>query len=173
MTFPEILCLYEMIKSLPEDAKILEVGAWKGGSTIPIGVASKGTGRKITVVDIWDAPEEQLYNVWLENVSMEGLLPMIEVARGDSLIVLKRLLQEKPLYYDFCFLDTSHEYNRTNLEFEMAMELVKIGGWIFMHDIGDEEPYLYPGCTKVWYEKAQFLLKNQRKVNAFYGGQKL
>jgi predicted O-methyltransferase YrrM len=173
MTFQEILMLYGMVKSLPINAKILEVGAWKGGSTIPMGVASLGTERKITVVDIWDDPSGELFKTWHENVTMEGIFDMLEVRRGDSLLMMRDLLADKRLlYYDFCFLDTSHEYNRTNLEFEMALELVKDGGWIFMHDIGDEEPYLYPGCTKVWYEKAQFQLENHKKINALYGGQK-
>jgi len=161
-----------MVRELPNDAKILEVGAWKGGSTIPIGVASLGTDRKITVVDAWDAPDKDLYDIWLENVTMGGLLSLLEIARGDSLIVMDRLLKERPLYYDFCFLDTSHEYDRTDKEFTFALGLVKSGGWILMHDIGDEKPYLYPGCTEVWYKMAQCELTGHRKVDALYGGQK-
>jgi predicted O-methyltransferase YrrM len=175
MTFPEILCLYGRVKSLPKDAKILELGAWKGGSTIPIGTASLGTNRKITVVDIWDGPDKDLYDIWLENITMGGLAHLIEIRRGDSLDILKQLLAEdRQEYYDFCFLDTSHEYDQTNIEFDLVYRLVKSGGWIFMHDIGDDLfDCLYPGCTKVWYEKARHKLVNHKRVDAFYGGRKV
>lgn len=172
MTFPEILFLHEMVKGLPEDARILEVGAWKGGSTVNIGTACLGTKRKITVVDIWDYPNEGLYKTWLENVTMAGVLPLLEIRRGDSLDVMRELAKEKPFEYDLCLLDTDHEYVRTDGELTYALDLVKPGGWILMHDIGDVIPYLYPGCTMVWYERAQTILKNIKKADALYGGQK-
>ncbi len=171
MTFQEIMCLHEAVKALPKKAKILECGVWKGGSTLNIGTACLGKESKITVVDVWDVGDV-VYNAWLENVTMGGIDHMLEVKRGDSVEVLKELAKERPLYYDFCLLDTDHEYERTDQELTLVFEMVKSNGWIFMHDIGDEEPYLYPGCTKVWYGRAQHLLKNHKKVNALYGGQK-
>lgn len=171
MTFREIITLYELVKTLPFDGKILELGAWKGGSSVLMGEASQGTNRRITVVDIWE-PSGEVFKVWTENVEMAGLLSKMEVKIGDSLKVLEEM-KDRVGWYDLCLIDSDHGYDHALAELEYALRLVKAGGWIMMHDIGEEGEYhIYPGCTRVWYERARHILKNQIRVNSLYGGQK-
>ncbi|MDD2338162.1 MAG: hypothetical protein PHD01_16510, partial [Geobacteraceae bacterium] len=46
--------LFNKIQSLPEDAVILEIGSFKGRSTVAMGYACMGTRRKIYSIDTWN-----------------------------------------------------------------------------------------------------------------------
>lgn len=50
--------LFDMVRGLPEDAVIVEIGSYLGKSTVCMGLACKGTGRRIYAIDTWDGNDK-------------------------------------------------------------------------------------------------------------------
>ncbi len=167
--------LFEKAASLPDDAVILEVGSYKGRSTVAMGYACIGTRRKIYCVDTWDGndkdfPERKFFDVWRQNVAANGLEDYVVPLRGMSHGVLERwadLGGRRPI--DFAFIDGSHEYGDVLKDFQLVWPLVKDGGWIAFHDVH----YTWPGPKRVWHDVGKRSLANHEYATTLACGQKL
>ncbi|EGJ30191.1 MULTISPECIES: class I SAM-dependent methyltransferase [Moorena] len=152
--------LFNKVKSLPEDALIVEVGSYKGRSTAAMAFACVGTNRKIYCIDPWigqchDLPEKSVFEVWKENLDNYQLTPYIRYFQGYSSEILKRwgeLTGEKTI--DFVFIDGSHEYLDVLTDFGLLLPLMKVGGWMAFHDIIET----WPGCDYLWHDIVKFRL---------------
>ena len=65
--------LFNKVKSLPDNAVIVEIGSYKGRATVAMSYACIGTNRRIFSIDTWDGNESDFnerdfYNVWKENI---------------------------------------------------------------------------------------------------------
>jgi len=109
---------------------ILELGTRTGESTIALLLAAKEIGGKVTSVDI-DPCEPAKQNV--KNLDLESFWTFIQ---HDD---LKLNWNEE---IDHLFIDTSHTYDHTVLEFKKFEPLVKKGGLITLHDIVSCPPVL-------------------------------
>ncbi|MEH2100139.1 MAG: class I SAM-dependent methyltransferase [Nostoc sp.] len=166
--------LFNKVKSLPEDAVIVEIGSFKGRSTVAMAYACIGTKRKIYSIDTWDGndadfPERQFFKVWQQNVQLNGLEHYVTPLRGYSHDVLKRwdkLTNSKDI--DFIFIDGSHQYLDVLKDFELSFSLVKNGGWIAFHDVVPT----WPGPERVWHNIAKLRLVNHEYSSTLACGQK-
>ena len=152
--------LFNKVKSLPEDALIVEVGSYKGRSTAAMAFACVGTNRKIYCIDPWigqchDIPEKTSFEVWKDNIDKYQLAPYIKSFQGYSLEILKRwgeLTGDKTI--DFVFIDGSHEYVDVLIDFGLLLPLMKVGAWMAFHDVVET----WPGSDYVWHDIAKFRL---------------
>ena len=152
--------LFNKVKSLPEDALIVEVGSYKGRSTAAMAFACVGTNRKIYCIDPWigqchDIPEKTSFEVWKDNIDKYQLAPYIKSFQGYSLEILKRwgeLTGNKTI--DFVFIDGSHEYVDVLIDFGLLLPLMKVEGWMAFHDVVET----WPGSDYVWHDIAKFRL---------------
>jgi hypothetical protein len=69
--------LFNKVKLLSEDAVIVEIGSYKGRSTLAMAYACKGTNRKIYCIDTWDGnnsdfSERIFFDTWQENITKKG-----------------------------------------------------------------------------------------------------
>ena len=152
--------LFNKVKSLPEDAIIVEVGSYKGRSTAAMAFACVGTNRKIYCIDPWiwefhDPPDESFFDTWKENLDNYQLTPYIISFQGCSSEILKRwgeLTAEKTI--DFVFIDGSHEYLDVLTDFGLLFPLMKVGGWMAFHDVVET----WPGSDYLWHEIVKFRL---------------
>ncbi|MHC5610946.1 MAG: class I SAM-dependent methyltransferase, partial [Nostoc sp.] len=166
--------LFNKVKSLPEDAVIVEIGSFKGRSTVAMAYACIGTKRKIYSIDTWDGndadfSERQFFEVWQQNIQLNGLEQYIIPLRGYSHDVLKRwdkLTNSKAI--DFIFIDGSHQYLDVLKDFELSFSLVKNGGWIAFHDVVPT----WPGPELVWHNIAKLGLVNHEYSSTLACGQK-
>jgi len=166
--------LFNKVKSLPEDAVIVEIGSGKGRSTVAMGYACMGTNRKIYCIDTWqghnfDSSECGFFDTWQKNIQKNGLNQYVTPLRGYSNETLARwdeLTREKKI--DFAFIDGSHEYQEVLKDFEMCYSRLKEGGWIAFHDIVKT----WPGPERLWNEKAKFILTNHEYCSSIACGQK-
>ena len=159
--------LFTKARSLPDDAVIVEVGSYKGRSTVAMGYACRGTNRHVYSVDLWNPYPIQ---DWRQNVEKNGLLEYVTPLQGNSHDVLSQWNQlTGGKVIDLIFIDASHEYADVLLDFELSFPLVKPGGWIAFHDVGDSES---SGPGRVWREKAKPLLLNCDQVGCLAFGQK-
>jgi predicted O-methyltransferase YrrM len=166
--------LFEKVLSLPDDAVVLEIGSYKGRSTVAMAHACIGTNRRIYCVDTWDGndkdfPERNFFQVWEAAVNASGLRQYVHPLRGLSHDILRRwpeLAANRPV--DFAFIDGSHEYHDVLEDLRLTWPLVKDGGWISFHDVH----HTWPGPKRVWFDVAKRSLDNHEYASTLACGQK-
>ncbi|MBE9125458.1 MULTISPECIES: class I SAM-dependent methyltransferase [unclassified Coleofasciculus] len=166
--------LFKKVKLLPEDAVIVEIGSYKGRSTIAMAMACIGTRRKIYCIDTWDGndsdfPDRNFFETWQRNVQKNGVGQYVVPLQGFSHEILNRwhkLTNDSEV--DFIFIDGSHQYLDVLQDFQMSFPLVKNRGWIAFHDV----IHTWPGSEKVWKNIAKYYLSNHEYSSSLACGQK-
>lgn len=167
--------LFNKVQSLPEEAVIVEIGSFKGRSTVAMGYACIGTNRKIYAIDTWDGndsdfSERQFFEIWRQNIQINGLEEYVIPLRGyshDTLSCWHELTDGKDI--DFIFIGGSHQYLDVLKDFELSFPLVKDGGWIAFHDV----IHTWPGPERVWHKTAKYILVNHEYSSSLACGQKI
>lgn len=167
--------LFNKVKNLPNDAIILEIGSYKGRSTVAMGYACKGTRRKIYSVDTWegnetDFDERNFFEIWQNNVKRNGLSQYIFPLKGRSNEILSQWDNfANGVAIDFVFIDGSHQYLDVLKDFEMSYVLIKKGGRMAFHDVVDT----WPGPQHVWHDIVKHILVNHEYSTTLACGQKM
>ncbi|MEZ2240849.1 class I SAM-dependent methyltransferase [Microcoleus sp.] len=166
--------LFNKVKSLPNDAVIVEIGSYKGRSTVAMSYACIGTNRKIYCIDTWDGNDtdfldRNFFDIWQENIEKNGLSQYVVPLRGYSHQILSQweeLTGDKAI--DFIFIDGSHQFLDVLKDYEQSLPLVKDGGWIAFHDVVPT----WPGSERVWHNIAKHRLLNHEYSSTLACGQK-
>ncbi|MGB3559149.1 MAG: class I SAM-dependent methyltransferase [Geitlerinemataceae cyanobacterium] len=167
--------LFNKVKSLSEDAVIVEIGSFQGRSTVSMAYACLGTRRKIYCIDPWDFSKSKtiqnnIFEVWTQNIDRNGLTQYVVPLRGYSEEIFTRWSEltggEK---IDFIFIDGDHEYPGVLKDFQLSFPWVKSGGWIALHDTRAG----FPGVDRVWLETAQGLLADYEYCSTISCGRKV
>ncbi|MGK7900468.1 MAG: class I SAM-dependent methyltransferase, partial [Hormoscilla sp.] len=166
--------LFNKVKSLPQDAVIVEIGSYKGRSTVAMAYACNESNRKIYCIDTWDGndsdfPDRDFFQVWQQNVQKNNLDQYVVPLRGYSNDILSRwseLTDENKI--DFIFIDGSHQFVDVLKDFEISLSMVKEGGWIAFHDVVQT----WPGPEQVWHKIAKNFLENHEYSSTLACGQK-
>jgi len=166
--------LFNKVKSLPNDAVIVEIGSYKGRSTVAMSYACIGTNRKIYCIDTWDGndtdfSDRNFFDIWQENIEKNGLSQYVVPLRGDSHQILSQwegFTGDKAI--DFIFIDGSHQFLDVLKDYEQSLPLVKDGGWIAFHDVVPT----WPGPERVWHHIAKHRLLNHEYSSTLACGQK-
>lgn len=164
--------LHEKVLSLPDNARILEIGAFFGRSTVAMAFACTGTRRHIFTIDTFCGNEGLMgrtswfYNHWRGNLRRWGLESYVTACPGFSHPVVRSFAPDE--MFDFAFIDASHEYQDVLLDFELVWPHIKPGGWIAFHDV----EYAWPGCWRVWEQTGKRLLTDLASVATLTCGRK-
>lgn len=166
--------LFNKVKSLLDDAVIVEIGSYKGRSTVAMSYACIGTNRKIYCIDTWDGndtdfSDRNFFDIWQENVAKNGLSQYVVPLRGYSHKILSQweeLTGSKAI--DFIFIDGSHQFLDVLKDYELSLPLIKDGGWIAFHDVVPT----WPGSERVWHNIAKHGLLNHEYSSTLACGQK-
>ncbi|MBE9039449.1 class I SAM-dependent methyltransferase [Oscillatoriales cyanobacterium LEGE 11467] len=166
--------LFDKVKSMPEDATIVEIGSFRGRSTVAMAYACVGTKRKIYCIDPWNFKgsksfPENMFEIWTENIKRNGLDSYVTPLKGYSRDILSRwpeLAGNQQI--DFIFIDGGHEYEDVLPDFQLAFPLVKPGGWIALHDVRAG----FPGVDRVWVENASVALTHHEFCSTIACGRK-
>lgn len=154
--------LFALVKYLPKDATILEIGSFKGRSTVSMGYGCVGTQRRIFCIDTFDGndsdfSDRNFFEEWRANVACNGLTDYITPLPGTSSDVLgnwKDLTNNAAL--DFVFIDGSHQFEDVLNDFMLVYPLLKIGGICAFHDVVPP----WPGPYKLWNDFASLILED-------------
>ncbi len=166
--------LFNKVKSLPDDAVIVEIGSYKGRSTVAMSYACIGTNRKIYCIDTWDGndtdfSDRNFFDIWQENVEKNGLSQYVVPLRGYSHQILSQWEElTGGQAIDFIFIDGSHQFLDVLKDYEHSLPLVKDGGWIAFHDVVPT----WPGSECVWHNIAKYGLLNHEYSSTLACGQK-
>ena len=139
LTDKEGKILYDLAKNCKGNGVIVEIGSWKGKSTIWIGNGSKsGNGVKIYAIDPHTGSSEHQGDggeIW----TFEEFKKNLKNAEVDDVVVpLLKTSQEAANSFnepvEFIFIDGAHEYELVKLDFNLWFPKVINGGIIAFHD---------------------------------------
>jgi len=120
--------LYELAKECTGRGVIVEIGSWKGKSTICLGRGSKaGAGVPIFAVD---PHADYRHGEFKENVERAGIADIVTPLKGFSQDVVGGF--DQPI--ELLFVDGSHEEEDVRKDFETWVPKVVEGGTVAFHD---------------------------------------
>ena len=148
--------LYVLALNFSSGNFIVELGSWKGLSTIWLAnaVKDKNDGKSLVyAVDTWEGSSEhkdilkeyekdQLYNEFLNNVLIAGVSDFVVPLRGDTISVSRQWRIEHKI--GLLHIDASHEYDSVRKDFEFWSPLVMEGGIIVFDDVPT-----WPGPSRI------------------------
>lgn len=131
--------LFEAASALPKDATIVEIGSWKGKSTLYLTAAIKNSSKKkMFAVDphigersVGVKRETPTFKQFEKNLNHEALLGFVTPIIKTSEKAAKNWAHGK---IDFLFIDGLHDIKNTKLDFSIWEPKVKNGGVIALHD---------------------------------------
>jgi predicted O-methyltransferase YrrM len=128
LTDEEGEALYGLAKKCTGRGAIVEIGSWKGKSTICLGLGSLA-GRGVRIFAI-DPHADYRFGDFQANVERAGI--------ADLVTPIASLSQPAATEFDepveLLFVDGSHEYDLVLEDFEKWVPKVVDGGWVAFHD---------------------------------------
>jgi predicted O-methyltransferase YrrM len=161
------ITLYELALKYAPNGTIVELGAWKGLSSVWLANGAKDRGNaKLYSIDTWegsaneaihaemlkDYDKDQLYNEFLTNMKNAGVADYVEAIRMTTLQASRIWPVESQI--GLLMIDADHSYEGVKKDFEFWSPLVADGGLIVFDDVPT-----WPGPTKLvtqlphWYEQ--------------------
>jgi predicted O-methyltransferase YrrM len=145
----EALLLYNLAQQCPSNTVIVEIGSWKGRSTVCLALGSQaGNQVKVFAIDPHTGNTEhrrRYGQVWTYDEFMANIKQM----KVDNLVVpvLKTSAAAASNFNEpigLIFIDGAHEYEAVKQDFELWYPKVIQGGVIALHDF-----CYYPGPKAV------------------------
>lgn len=137
------------LATLASGGDVLELGAQYGFSTIILAQAA----RRVTSVD-WHQGDASIaamgggpadtWEAYRANLARYGVAGKVDARRGRFSDVLPALAKAGALF-DGVFLDAQHDAAAVQADLELALPLVRAGGWVAFHDYGRSEETGHPG----------------------------
>jgi len=161
---------FKAARQAPHNAVIVEIGSFKGRSTVSFGFGCSGTQKHIYAIDLFegdgaDYGDGDFQKIFQSNIDRCGLTNYITSIKKHSSIVASSW--EKPI--DILFIDGSHEYQDVKNDFEAFYPHVKKNGIIAFHDIRGK----WDGVIQFWNEVQQAgYLKDIGQVSSLGFGRK-
>lgn len=138
--------LWKLAKNCKGSGVIVEIGSWKGKSTVLLGNGSKaGNKVKVYAIDPFTGSSEHQKDnkkVWTFNEFKKS----IKIGKvNDIIIPLVKTSEAAVKDFDkpvgFIFIDGAHEYELVKMDFNLWFQKVVNGGVMAFHDtIGDGGP---------------------------------
>ena len=155
--------LFLAARSLPEDANIVEIGAFKGKSTVSLALGCLGSQRRVFSIDTFvgsydDVRDSELegmfardfFSDWQENMKRTGVSEHTTALQGHSQDIVKSW--SKPIH--LLFIDGSHQYEDVIADFDHFFPHVVERGIVSVHDVTPS----WPGPYRAWHERFQYVL---------------
>ena len=128
LTDEEGEALYELARSCTGKGVIVEIGSWKGKSTVCLGVGSQdGGGVPVYAVD---PHADYRFGDFKTNVERARIAELVRPIASLSQAAADDF--DEPI--ELLFVDGSHEYDLVLEDFEKWVPKVVDGGWVAFHD---------------------------------------
>ncbi len=132
----EGLFLYSLASTLENSSVVVEIGSWKGRSTIWLASGLRdgvGNGRVVAVdhgIGDSDAGLQQTAEIFSANIKKNNVAEMITTIFKKS----EEAISNWSDSIDMLFIDGAHDYENVKRDF-MWEKFLKNGGWLIMHDV--------------------------------------
>lgn len=139
LTENEGVFLYNSAKKVKQENTVVEIGSWKGRSTICLGKGVKdGNQATVYAIDphIWSSLRQNMFGSvdtfqeFTQNIRNARVDQYIEVIRDTSENAVKNF--EKRV--ELIFIDGAHKFKFVNLDFRLWFPKVVNGGTVVFHD---------------------------------------
>jgi len=169
----------EIVKNVRPGSKIVEVGSWKGRSSVFASRAASVVNSKLYCVDSWEGSflegpdhptviqtkESKVFQEFKSNIRRYGCDNFV-ICRGLSKEVARRWTHG-PI--DFLFIDASHDYESVREDLEAWIPHLKTGSIICGDDWNQEEmPELKGSVRKAFQDFFGTSLPNLGVVERFW-----
>jgi MMP 1-O-methyltransferase len=128
LTDEEGEALYELARRCRGAGVIVEIGSWKGKSTVCLGLGSQA-GNSVPVYAI-DPHADYRFGDFKTNVERAGIAELVHPIASLSQTAADGF--DQPI--ELLFVDGSHEYDLVLEDFEKWVPKVIDGGWVAFHD---------------------------------------
>src|SRR5438270_4458350 len=128
LTDEEGEALYDLARACTGKGAIVEIGSWKGKSTVCLGLGSKA-GGSVPVYAV-DPHADYRFGDFKTNVERAGIAELVRPVASLSQAAADDF--QEPI--ELLFVDGSHEYELVLEDFEQWVPKVVDGGWIAFHD---------------------------------------
>jgi MMP 1-O-methyltransferase len=128
LTDEEAEALYELARGCRGDGVIVEIGSWKGKSTVCLGLGSLA-GASVPIYAI-DPHADYRFGDFKTNVERAGIAELVRPIASLSQPAADSF--DEPI--ELLFVDGSHEYDLVLEDFEKWIPKVVDGGWVAFHD---------------------------------------
>jgi MMP 1-O-methyltransferase len=128
LTDEEGEALYDLARSCTGKGVIVEIGSWKGKSTVCLGLGSK-QGASLPIYAV-DPHADYRFGDFKANVERAGISELVRPIASLSQPAADDF--DKPI--ELLFVDGSHEYDLVLEDFEKWVPKVVEGGWVAFHD---------------------------------------
>ena len=128
LTDEEADALYELARACRGDGVIVEIGSWKGKSTVCLGLGSLA-GSSVPVYAI-NPHADYRFGDFKDNVERAGIAELVRPIASLSQPAADGF--DEPI--ELLFVDGSHEYDLVLEDFEKWVPKVVDGGWVAFHD---------------------------------------
>jgi MMP 1-O-methyltransferase len=120
--------LYDLARACTGKGVIVEIGSWKGKSTICLGLGSRA-GASLPVYAV-DPHADYRFGDFKTNVERAGIADLVRPIASLSQPAADQF--EEPI--ELLFVDGSHEYELVLEDFEKWVPKVVEDGWVAFHD---------------------------------------
>jgi MMP 1-O-methyltransferase len=120
--------LYELARACTGRGVIVEIGSWKGKSTICLGLGSRA-GSAVPIFAI-DPHADYRHGEFKDNIERAGIADLVRPLKGLSQLVVDGF--DQPI--ELLFVDGSHEEDDVREDFEKWVPKVVEGGVVAFHD---------------------------------------
>jgi predicted O-methyltransferase YrrM len=169
---------FETTRRLPRTANIVEIGSFKGRSTVSIALACVHTNRRVFSIDTFSGNNSDFVNgqnqiswsgssffaEFTSNIERCGVRDYVIPLIGLSTDIAK--VWNAPIH--FLFVDGSHEYEDVIADFESFCHHVVSGGLIAIHDVTPE----WEGPYDAWHQVIKHKLQNTGNITSLAFGTK-
>jgi predicted O-methyltransferase YrrM len=170
--------LFKTARSLSNDARILEIGCFKGRSTVCIAYGCVGTRRHVFTIDTFKGVyldvedqkdlkqifSEGFFDEWRANIDRNGLLEYVTPLVGHSRKIAR--IWMAPIH--MLFIDGSHKFEDVMADFANFYPHVVPHGIIALHDVTPN----WEGCYRAWHEHIKYQLKDTGAFSSLSYGRK-
>ena len=168
ITRDQAFWLFSEARTLRPGAVIVEIGCYKGRSTVSLAYGCQGTTKRIFSIDTFSGNDtdfggpgrEQFDYEWKRNVAENNLEGYVTQVVGDSTVIG----DDWTSTIDLLFVDGSHVYVDVLQDFDKFFPHVVSGGVVALHDVGSHD-----GPTQVWNERGRLLQKKGSITNMAFG----
>lgn len=120
-----------LIRDLPPNPGVVEIGSWNGRSSCMIGQALRARGGRLTCVDRWERNSRPAFLRNTEDLRAAGILQVIDLDFRAALPVFAANCRQ-PI--DLWFYDADHAFAATVEVFRLWEPLIAVNGYAVFHN---------------------------------------
>jgi predicted O-methyltransferase YrrM len=128
LTDEEGEALYELARACTGKGVIVEIGSWKGKSTVCLALGSR-EGASVPVYAV-DPHADYRFGDFRNNIERAGIAELVRPVASLSQPAAGKF--DEPI--ELLFVDGAHEYDLVLEDFEKWVPKVVEGGWVAFHD---------------------------------------